>query len=259
MLTVIAEVVRACSVILHGPEAAAARRAPEIKGERTDFVTVCDRRMQQSLFDRLAAAFPNARFMGEEDDAHVTDLAGDVFIIDPIDGTTNFIRDMNTSAVSVGLLRDGVPHIGVIYDPYGDRMYTAEAGKGAFCNGVRLSVSSVSLSDSIVAFGTAPYYKSELASPTMEAARRVFERCLDIRRSGSAAIDLANLAAGRTDAFFEWRLSPWDYAAGAVLVSEAGGSITQPDGSPLRFNTPCGVCAGNPAAAAELREILQGI
>ena len=185
-------------------------------------------------------------FVGEEEDVHASVKDGYAFIVDPIDGTTNFIKDYHASAISVGLTKDGERYMGVVYNPYLDEMFTAVRGQGAFLNGRPIQVSNQPLENGIVIFGTAPYYE-DLAKKSFDMAYQYFCKALDVRRSGSAAIDLCNVAAGRAELFFELRLSPWDYAAGSLIVEEAGGVVTRIDGGEITLNEGCGVLATNAA------------
>ena len=169
---------------------------------------------------------------------------GKYFIVDPIDGTTNFIKDYHVSCISVGLLEDGEVKIGVIYNPYLDEMFWAVKGKGAYCNGRRIHVSEQPLGNGLILFGASPYYK-ELHKKSFEMAYELFSPALDIRRSGSAALDLCSIAAGRAELYFELKLSPWDYAAGSLIVEEAGGIVTTVEGEKLSFDRPCSVMAKN--------------
>ena len=131
--------------------------------------------------------------MGEEEVGKHYTGEGYLFVVDPIDGTTNFIKGYHASTISVGLLKDGEPVLGVVYNPYRDEMYTAEKGKGAYLNGEALRVSEDTLSESLVAFGTAPYYE-ELWERSFNLAQVFFTQSLDVRRSGSATIDLCDVA-----------------------------------------------------------------
>ena len=212
------------------------------KAGHANFVTSYDQAIQEMLKKRLLEILPEAVFVGEEEDVHAQIREGYSFIVDPIDGTTNFIRDMHCSTVSIGLLLDAEPVYAAIYNPYLDELYTAEKGCGAFLNGQPIRVSDKPLSESIVLFGTSPYYP-ELAKSGFELLIKLFNRALDVRRFGSAAYDLCMVAAGRAELFFEMQLSPWDYAAGSLIVKEAGGRATQIDGSPLSFGHPCSVLA----------------
>ena len=216
----------------------------DAKEGAANFVTEYDTRVQNRLWEELSRILPQARFVGEEGAETRVNLEGWCFIVDPIDGTTNFIKDYRMSCVSVGLLRDGVPEIGVVYNPYLDELFWARRGMGAYCNDKRIFVSRQPLEKGMVLFGTAPYHR-ELAEKSFRMAWEYFGKALDIRRSGSAALDLCAVAAGRAELFFELLLQPWDYAAGALLVEEAGGKITTVEGEPIAFHKPCSILAGN--------------
>ena len=243
----IADAVRKCGQIMLDAEKI--KETVTTKEGHGNFVTFYDRKIQEILEKELTELLPESRFMGEETadadagGSYMPDYdKGLVFIVDPIDGTTNFIKGYRNSAVSVGLLRDGEPYMAVIYNPYQDEMFTAVKGQGTHVNGRAARVSENRLADGIAVFGTAIYYDGS-AEPTFRRAFDYFTHALDIRRSGSAAIDLCTIAAGRAELFFELELQPWDYAAGALLVTEAGGSITQLDGSPITFDRPCSILA----------------
>ena len=251
----IVEVVRQCGKLILEAE-----RSSEMVDEKeghANFVTTYDRKVQRILKDKLLAILPEAVFVGEEDDMQAPIQEGFAFIVEPIDGTTNFIKDYHASCISVGLARDAQPYIGVVYNPYLDEMYTAQKGKGAFCNGKQIHVSKEPLSNGLVVFGMAPYYE-DLVQPSFDLAQEYFRQSLDIRRSGSAAIDLCSVAAGRTELFFELMLSPWDYAAGALLVQEAGGIVTTVEGKP-RINVRLLGCGSEPLAteASPVIRVLQ--
>ena len=212
-----------------------------------NFVTKYDVAVQQLLQDRLLALRPQAHFIGEESEAKEDSLHGEAFIVDPIDGTTNFIKGWNASAISVAMLREGVVVTSAVFDPYRQEFFYAEKGQGVTCNGQPLQVSGEALADSLVCFGTSPYYP-EVWDRSFALARALLEQACDLRRGGSAVVDLCQLARGSAGLFFERRLSPWDYAACSLLVTEAGGRICQMDGSPLVFDRPCSVLAGTPQA-----------
>ena len=214
------------------------------KEGHANFVTTYDKAVQEKLQAGLKKILPEAVFVGEEEDVHRGIDKGYAFIVDPIDGTTNFIRDYKQSCISVGLLKDGRQELAAVFNPYLDEMFTAIKGEGAYLNGKRIRTSSLPLSEGIVIFGTAPYYP-ELNRKSFDMAYDYFTKALDIRRSGSAAIDLCSIAAGRAEVFFELKLSPWDYAAGSLIVTEAGGKVTTVAGEPLAFDKPCAVLATN--------------
>ena len=147
----------------------------------------------------------------------------------------------------VALVVDGTAELGAIYNPYLDEMFTAMRGQGAFCNGKRIHVSSEPLENGLVIFGTSPY-NEELSERSFKLAYSYFKKSIDIRRTGSAALDMCSVAAGRAELFFELSLSPWDYAAGALIVEEAGGIVTDIDGNALVYGRKSSVLARNNVA-----------
>ena len=223
----------------------------ESKSGRRDVVTEYDRRVQELLTERLHAAAPEARFFCEETEERARADEGRVFIVDPIDGTMNFVHGFHHSCLSVAFAEDGVVWAGAIYNPYLDEMFTAVRGQGAFLNGRPIRVTEEALADSVVCIGTAPY-DPERTDRSFALARKLFDASLDIRREGSAALDLCSVAAGRAGLYAELAVSLWDYAAGALLVREAGGLCLQPDGSelPADGGRP-GIVAASPACMRE--------
>lgn len=219
----------------------------EEKDGAANFVTKYDKKVQDELFKKLKSILPEAHLVGEEESEHDSVETGYAFIVDPIDGTTNFIKDYKMSAISVGLLKEGKPYIGVVYNPYLKEMFSAENGKGAWLNGTPIHVSDKVLSEGLVLFGTSPYNR-QLADVTFDYVRKLYDVSLDVRRSGSAALDLCSIAAGRAEVYFEMILSPWDFAAGALIVTEAGGVITTLDGGALSYDKKCSVLAAGKRA-----------
>ena len=238
----ICDLVRECGKVI--VEADRSRLHVDAKSGHANFVTEYDKQVQERLRVGLRAIMPDAHFIGEEGTTQAFSPVGKFFIVDPIDGTTNFIKDYRFSCISVALVVDGVAEFGVVYNPYADEMFSARRGHGAFCNGKRLHVSEESLENAIVVFGTAPYHE-ELKEKTFKLAYAYFLKALDVRRSGSAALDLCTIAAGRAELFFELVLSPWDYAAGGLIVTEAGGLVSDCEGHPLAYDRPCSVLARN--------------
>ena len=214
------------------------------KTSAADLVTEYDVAVESFLRQRLLALLPEAVFFGEEEAGPAHPERGWAFIVDPIDGTTNFVRGLRHSAVSVGLAKDGAVEYGVVYDPYKDETFSAKRGGGAFLNGAPIHVSDKPLSAGIFAMGTA-LYRREYLEPTMRLTRQLFARSCDFRRMGSAALDLCAVASGRVEAFFEYSLSPWDYAAGSLLVTEAGGAVSTLEGEALPVVRRCSVWASN--------------
>lgn len=214
------------------------------KAGPANFVTEYDKKVQDLLEDKLKKVVPDAIFVGEEETSSKVSERGKYFVVDPIDGTTNFIKDYHVSCISVALIENLEVQAAVVYNPYLDEMFWAQRGKGAYCNDKKIQVSAQPLSNGIVLFGTSPYYE-ELHEKSFNMAYEYFKKALDIRRSGSAALDLCSIAAGRAELFFELRLSPWDYAAGSLIVEEAGGVVTTVEGEPVSFDKPCSVLARN--------------
>lgn len=210
-----------------------------------NFVTKYDEENQAYLRQELLRIRPGARFVGEEDDHREPVGNGEAFVVDPIDGTLNFIRHYGHSAVSIAMLQNGEPVLGVVHNPYLGETFSALKGKGAFLNGRAIRVSGRPLREGIAGVGTAPYYPA-LSAVTVQMVGTLFRNALDIRRSGSAALDLCYVACGRYDLFVETRLSPWDHAAGAMIVREAGGMTSTMEKKGLSFDRPCSIVAGNP-------------
>lgn len=228
----------------------------ENKTGRRDVVTEYDRRVQELLVERITAACPDARFFCEENDRHDDLLAENLFIIDPIDGTMNFVHGFHHSCISVAWHSHGEPRASAVYNPYMDEMFTAVKGGGAYLNGKPIQVTEAPLSESVVCCGTAPY-REELTGETFRMMELAYRSSLDIRREGSAELDLCSVAAGRAGAYAELSLSLWDYAAGSLIVTEAGGFCTRLDGSPMPWDSSKStVLAGGTRAWGELLEVL---
>ena len=218
--------------------------AIDIKSGVADLVTEYDKKIQEQLKIGLKKILPEAKFIGEEGSSDELSDDGFAFIVDPIDGTTNFVKDYHMSAISVALLKGREPVAGVVYNPYLDEMFSAIKGQGAFLNGKRISVSSQPLDKALILFGSAPYDK-HLFKETLEILSEYFYKALDIRRCGSAALDLCSIACGRAELYFELVVSPWDFAAGKLIVEEAGGVVTALDGKPLSFDGKTSILAKN--------------
>ncbi len=221
-----------------------------------DFVTEVDLHVQGIISAQLTEKFPSIQFMGEEKDNGDLDFSGAVWILDPVDGTTNLIRDMKMSVISLALVVNRQAVAGVIYQPYTKELYSAAKGKGAFLNGNPIKVSQApALNSSIIAVGTSPYYH-ELADKTFDAAKRVFCASMDIRRSGAAAMDLAYIAAGRLEGMYEIILQPWDMAAGKILIEEAGGKVTTLTGESVDLTASSSILASNGQVHEELKQVI---
>lgn len=204
----------------------------ENKTDARNVVTEYDRNVQELLIGTFKKMLPEAHFFCEENDVQDSLSAEHVFIIDPIDGTANFVNGFHHSCVSVAYASFGEVCAAAVYNPYVDEMFTAQKGKGAFLNKKQIHVSDANLSASVACIGTSPYYH-EIADRTFRMIRFLYDNALDIRREGSAALDLCSVACGRAGLFVELRLSYWDYAAGALIVEEAGGQCWSSQGIPL--------------------------
>lgn len=252
MLSKIIEIVKeAGNVVLSAHNQEASVTAKEGK---KNFVTKYDVAVQEFLFSELGKAFPEAEFVGEESENDFESKALR-FIIDPIDGTTNFMQDYRCSCISVALCKDNNVIAGVVYNPYSDEVFSAEEGKGAYLNGKKITVSDRPLSDGLALFGTSPYHP-ENTDDTFALLRKVFDFSRDIRRSGSAAYDICTIACGRCEVFFEKSLQPWDIAAGTLILKEAGGIALNYDGEEFNFSAPNDVVFANPEAYKEFVTLL---
>ena len=193
----------------------------ESKGGTSNWVTDCDENVQAFLAWNLLNLLPGSSFLGEESDAR--DITGEaIWIVDPIDGTANFIRDLGASVISIALMRNKTLELGVVYNPFRSEMFYAERGCGAYLNGEPVHVSDRDFSHSLL-FSAMSVYDKTHAPACMNIISRIYGESDDFRRFGAAAFELAQIAAGRGELYFEMRLAPWDTAAAAVLIEEAGG------------------------------------
>jgi myo-inositol-1(or 4)-monophosphatase len=222
-----------------------------------DFVTEVDKAAEQAIIEILRRAYPDHAILAEESGANAG-AAGEseyTWIIDPLDGTTNFIHGFPQYAVSIGLRHKGVLAHGVVYDPTKNELFTATRGRGAFLNERRIRVSKrVQLGDALVGTGF-PFRDFEGLDEYLAMFRELTARTAGLRRAGAAALDIAYVAAGRLDGFWEMGLSPWDMAAGALLVQEAGGLAGDFRGDAGFLESGRMIC-GNPKIFAQLVHIL---
>jgi myo-inositol-1(or 4)-monophosphatase len=195
-----------------------------------DFVSAADIRAEQAIFEDLSKARPRFGFVMEEKGEIEGADNSNRWVVDPLDGTTNFLHSLPHFAISIALERDRQPIAGVVYNPATDELYWAEKGEGAFLNERRLRVSARSELDSALFATGLPFKGRPGLAQALAEAGRVLEQTAGVRRFGSAALDLAYVAAGRYDAYWERGLNPWDVAAGIVLVREAGGVVSEIDG-----------------------------
>ncbi len=222
-----------------------------------DFVSDVDRAAEVAIVETLHATYPDHAILAEEGTARGENASAEhLWIIDPLDGTTNFLHGIPQFAISIGLEREGVIVAGVIYNPATEELFTAERGKGAFLNDQRLRVAARRrLSDAVIACGLPHHGRGDLALFRREFGA-VQEHVAGLRRFGAAALDLAWVAAGRFDAFWERDLSPWDMAAGILMVREAGGYATDLDGEDGIFAKKQ-IIAGNEFIHRELLQTLK--
>ncbi len=224
-----------------------------------DFVTNVDKGAESLIVETIRASYPQHTIITEESG----ELAGEdqdvQWVIDPLDGTTNFIKRLPHFAVSIAVRVKGRTEVAVVYDPMRNELFTATRGQGAQLNGYRLRGSnSRDLDGTILATGF-PFKAKQHSDSYMKIVSKLFTRCADFRRTGSAALDLAYVAAGRVDGFFEIGLRPWDFAGGELLVREAGGLVCDFTGGHNYLSTG-NIVAGNPRVVknmlAEMRDEL---
>jgi myo-inositol-1(or 4)-monophosphatase len=226
-----------------------------VKGP-ANFVTAADRKAEQTLRDELMAARPGYCFVGEEGGRIEGPDKTHTWYVDPLDGTTNFLHGIPQFAISIGLEREGTLIAALVYNPVSDEMFLAERGKGAFLNDQRIRVAGRrSMQDAVVACGLPHRGRGDLALFRTEFMA-VQEQVAGLRRFGSAALDLAFVAAGRYDIYWERNLQSWDMAAGILLVREAGGYATDCDGHDAMFATGH-IAAGNELLLKELLKLLK--
>lgn len=220
----------------------------------SDYVSSADLRSQETLRQALSSAFPDHALLMEEGEV-ARDAAGEPrFVVDPLDGTTNFLHGIPHFAISVGLQVRGEMTAGVVLNPMSGELYWAEKGKGAWLGDRRLQVSRATALDQCIVATGIPHRGRGQHAPYLQALSRVMAEVAGIRRCGAAALDLAFVAAGRFDAFFELGLAPWDVAAGTLLVREAGGWVTQCDGAETRVEgQDILACASTAVQAAMIR------
>ena len=206
------------------------REAIEYKG-LNNVVSYVDKETEKQLVDKLSRLLPEAGFITEEGTTgQQADPNALNWIIDPLDGTANFMHNLPVFSVSIGLAQGKTPIAGVIYDPNRNECFSAWQGGGAYCNGSKLTVSpATQLGESLIATGF-PYYQFDQMQKYLHILETLMQQTHGLRRMGSAAIDLAYVACGRFEAFYEYNLNSWDMAAGVLLVREAGGVVTDFDG-----------------------------
>lgn len=224
----------------------------------SDYVTQVDFSVQDFMVKKLGELYPEIQFLCEEGEKSALDWDRPIWILDPVDGTTNLIHDFHMSAISLGLWNGREMEYGCVYNPFWDELYRAVRGRGAYLNGRHIHVSGAeSMSRSVVAVGTAPWDKTRV-DQVFDTLKKIFLSCQDIRRTGSAALDCCSVACGRADGFFEYDLKPWDYAAGSLLIEEAGGRFTDLEGRPFRPDRKADIIGTNGKIHDELISCLEG-
>ena len=229
------------------------------KKNPSDLVTEADIAAQKAIESLVLGAFPNHRFLGEEENMSSSipqDSNEFYWIVDPLDGTTNYVHGVPFFGTSIALTQGTNVLCGVFYNPMTEEFFSAAQGRGTFLNGERIRTSSwQSLGEALTAVSFPTLVHGE--SPDLVAFLRTVPRCQSIRRTGSTVLNLAYVAAGRFDATWAFNTHPWDIAAGIVLVKEAGGIITKPNGEPIDFNDPAPICAvANETLYKELMQVL---
>ncbi len=220
-----------------------------------DFVSRADHKAEEDIFEELSKARPKYGFIMEERGEIEGADNSNRWIVDPLDGTTNFLHGVPQFAISIALERDRLPYAGVVFNPITDELFWAEKGEGAYLNDRRIRVSGrVDLSTCIFACGL-PFAGRPGRKRALDETKRVLKETAGVRRFGAAALDLAYVAAGRFDAFWERDLNIWDVAAGASLVREAGGMISEIDGG-KQFLTNGSILAANPEIFEKAKKLL---
>jgi len=230
------------------------------KNNPRDLVTEWDHRSEALIRERLAARTPSIALLGEESSStgDIVATAGDRWLIDPIDGTVNFVHGLPFFSISIGLERDGEPIAGVVHAPVLGWEFYACQGGGAFCNGEAMRVSETpTLEQSLLASGF-PYDRATNPDNNFEEWGDFLRNAGACRRFGSASLDMCMVARGWLDGYWERRLSPWDVSAGAILVREAGGTVTAIDGSPFA-STKGEALASNGAIHREMLDVLAAV
>jgi len=221
-----------------------------------DFVSEVDTAAEQAIIDVLLTAYPKHSILAEESgDQRGAAVSEYQWIIDPLDGTTNFLHGMPQFAVSIALLHKGVLDQAVVYNPIANELYTASRGRGAFLNDRRLRVSKrIKLEDCLIGTGF-PFREFSHVDAYLGMFKDLIPKTAGIRRPGSASLDLAFVAAGRYDGFWELGLSPWDIAAGCLLITEAGGLVGDLEGNDGYLQSG-NLVAGNPKVFGQLLQVI---
>ncbi|MEW6691462.1 MAG: inositol monophosphatase family protein [Pseudomonadota bacterium] len=224
--------------------------------QRNDFVTEIDRQAEAVILDILGKAYPQHAFLGEETGRSGNGGSDFQWIIDPLDGTTNYLHGIPQYAISIALEHQGRLEQAVVYDPVKDELFTASRGGGAFLNSRRIRVTGLKSLDGALLGTGIPFRDDQPIEPFLATLRGMLGPIAGIRRAGSAALDLAYVAAGRLDGYWEFALKPWDMAAGLLLVREAGGMITDFAGGDNSMKSG-NVIAANPRLLHSMLTVVQ--
>ena len=230
-----------------------------VEKDRMDYASEVDEQAEQAVIKELRRAYPDAAFLGEEGGA--SGRGRSVFVIDPLDGTSNYLHGFPHWCVSIALVENGEPQHGVIFDPLRNELFTASRGSGAVLNDKRIRVSERKGLDGAMLVTGFPPRERERAPAQLECVRELLRNVEDIRRTGSAALDLAYVACGRSDGYFEAGVKPWDIAAGVLLVREAGGRVSDFKGAQTGPMDARGIhgrqlLAGNQKLSLELQKVI---
>jgi myo-inositol-1(or 4)-monophosphatase len=222
------------------------------KSHIADLVTNMDKTIEKFFIDKIQKTFPDHRVLGEEGYGdEIQDKAGIIWIIDPIDGTTNFIHQQSNFAISIGIYENGAGQMGLIYDVGSKNLYFAKDGEGAYLNGYRLPrLEKTTLSEAVV--GVNATWVGPNKRINHENVQKIVKKSRGTRSYGSAAIELAYVASGKLDAYMTMRLSPWDFAAGLILLNEVGGITTKTDGEQIQLLEQNSILAAKPGLHEEI-------
>lgn len=223
-----------------------------------DYATAVDIGVQKYVKEELQKIAPEVQFLGEEGEKSELDPDKPTWILDPVDGTNNLMFHMQISMISLAYAVGGKVQFGVVYNPFMKELFVAERGKGATMNGRPIHVNEIpDLAHAIVDFSPAPSVRDK-SDEMFSCIRRVFDRCMDLRRLGTASLELCYVACGRLPAYFEYILHPWDYAAGLLVVEEAGGKVTTFDGGEVQLTGVSQIVATNGKVHGELLQAING-
>jgi len=227
----------------------------EVKGT-SNFVTEADLDSEKRIVNRIRESFPRHAIISEESHSDRAD-SEDLWIIDPLDGTSNFMHGIPHFAISLAYYHNGLPQVGIVFNPIREDMYVTVVGQGAWHNGVRQRVDGSQRLDEVVIACGFYYDRDRMMQATLDTLGDFFRKNVHgMRRFGAAALDLCNLGCGQYGLFFEYKLHPWDYAAGQLFVTEAGGLVTDCLNQPLPLGRSSSICATNGLIHAQSLEVI---